>query len=67
MTDIRVKGLSAFYFPASGAHALPQPPNTVNTLRFVFNRYLGTHYPMLSSASYPEGDLPYDFKPMHVK
>ncbi len=66
-TDIRVKGLSAFYLPGSGTRAVPEPPNTVNTLRFVFNRYLGTHYPMLASASYPEGDLPYDFKPMRVR
>lgn len=67
MQDIRVKGLSAFYLPGLGRPGLPQPPNTVNTLRFVFNRYLGTHYKMLRSASYPEGDLPYQFKEMRVK
>jgi hypothetical protein len=67
MQDVRVKGLSAFYFPGPGQAAVPQPPNSVNTLRFVFNRYLGTHYEMLKSASYAEGDLPYQFKEMRVK
>jgi hypothetical protein len=67
MNDIRVKGLSAFYLPGRGRTAVPQPPNTVNSLRFVMNRYLGTRYPMLRSASYPEGDLPYDFKEMRVR
>jgi hypothetical protein len=46
---------------------VPQPPNTVNTLRFVFNHYLGTHYPLLRSASYPELDFPYQYKEMRVK
>jgi hypothetical protein len=46
---------------------VPRPPNTVNTLRFVFNQYVGTSYKMLRSASYPEGDLPYQFEEMHVK
>jgi hypothetical protein len=46
---------------------VPQPPNTVNTLRFVFNRYFGTHYGLLRSASYPELDLPYQFEEMRVK
>ena len=27
----------------------------------------GAHYPMLRAASYPEGDLPYDFKEMRVR
>jgi hypothetical protein len=67
MNDIRVKGLSAFSLPGRGRSSLPQPPNTVNSLRFVMNRYLGTHYSMLRSASYPEGDLPYDFKEMRVR
>jgi hypothetical protein len=67
MRDVRVKGLSALYLPGLKKGRVPQPPNTVNTLRFVFNRYLGTHYPMLRSASYPEGDLPYDFQAMRVR
>jgi hypothetical protein len=46
---------------------VPEPPNTVNTLRFVFNRYLGTRYPMLRSASYPETDYPYQFEEMRVR
>jgi hypothetical protein len=67
METIRVKGLSAFYLPGRSRAGVPQPPNTVNSLRFVINQYLGTHYEMLRSASYPEGDLPYDFKEMRVK
>jgi hypothetical protein len=67
MQDIRVKGLSAFHLPGPGGAGVPQPPNTVNSLRFVMNRYVGAHYPMLRSASYPEGDLPYDFKEMRVR
>ena len=67
MNDIRVKGLSALYLPGRSAAGVPQPPNTVNSLRFVINQYLGSHYEMLRSASYPEGDLPYDFKEMRVE
>jgi hypothetical protein len=67
MQDIRVKGLSAFHLPGRTGAGVPQPPNAVNTLRFVFNQYLGTHYPMLRSASYPEGDFPYQFEEMRVK
>jgi hypothetical protein len=67
MQQIRVKGLSAFYFPGVGRAGVPQPPNTVNTLRFVFNRYFGTHYELLRSASYPELDLPYQFEEMRVR
>jgi hypothetical protein len=67
MQDIRVKGLTALYLPGVHGPRVPQPPNTVNTLRLVFNRYLRTHYPMLRSASYPERDLPYQFKEMRVR
>jgi hypothetical protein len=67
MQDIRVKGLLALRVPGAQQAGPPQPPNTVNTLRFVFNHTLGTHYPMLHSASYPEGDLPYQFEPMRVR
>jgi len=67
MQDIRVKGLTALYLPGAGRARVPQPPNTVNTLRFVFNHYLGTHYPPLRSASYPELDLPYQFEKMRVR
>jgi hypothetical protein len=67
MLDIRAKGFTALYLPGRGPARVPEPPNTVNTLRFVMNRYLGTHYDMLRSASYPEGDLPYDFHEMRVK
>jgi hypothetical protein len=65
--DMRVKGLSALSIPGSRKVGIPQPPNTVNTLRFVFNRYFGTHYRLLRSASYPELDFPYQFKEMHVR
>ena len=67
MQNIRVKGLAALYLPGMRKARVPQPPNTVNTLRFVFNHYLGTHYPLLRSASYPELDFPYQFKEMRVK
>jgi hypothetical protein len=67
MQDIRVKGLSALYLPGLAHAGAPRPPNAVNTLRYVFNHYLGTHYKMLRSASYPEGDVPYDFKEMRVR
>lgn len=65
--DIRVKGLAAFYLPGRGPARVPQPPNTVNSLRFVFNRYLGTHYPMLRSTSALEGDLPLVSEEIRVK
>jgi hypothetical protein len=65
MKDIRVKGLSAIALP--GATTVPDPPNTVNTLRFVLNHVIGTSYPMLPSMSYPEGDFPYEYKPLTVR
>jgi hypothetical protein len=61
MRDVRVKGLLAMSLPGAGKPSVPQPPNTVNALRFVFNRYFGTDYPMLPSHSYPEGDLTYQY------
>ncbi len=67
MQDIRVKGVAAYHLPGVAGAALPSPPNSVNDLRFVFNHYLGTHYPMLPSRSYPEADLPYEFTPMEVQ
>ena len=36
-------------------------------LRFVFNQYLGTHYPLLPTHSYPELDYPYQFEEMRVR
>lgn len=65
--NIRVKGLTAMYLPGHRRAGLPSPPNTVNTLRFVFNQYLGTHYPMLPSQSHIEGELPFEFKEFQVK
>ena len=67
MQDIRVKGLSAFSLPGTATPPVPEPPNTVNDLRFVFNRYLGTQFALLPSVSYPEGDRPYDFHEIPVK
>jgi hypothetical protein len=67
MQDIRLKGIKAYTLPGVPEGAMPSPPNSVNDLRFVFNHYLGTDYPMLPSRSYPEGDLPYDFKPIPVR
>jgi len=65
--DMRVKGLSAFHLPGAPKARLPQKLNTVNSFRFLFNRYFGTHYALLKSASYPELDLPYQFRAMHVR
>jgi hypothetical protein len=65
--DIRVKGLAAFYLPGMEKAPLPQKLNTVNSLRFMFNHYFGTHYPILRNASYPELDLPYEFEEMPVR
>jgi len=66
MQQMRVKGLEALYLPGHPKAGTPQPPNTVNTLRFVLNQYLGTHYPLLPSHSYPELDYPYQFEEMRV-
>jgi hypothetical protein len=64
--DIRVKGIAAFSLP--GKHVRPpRALNTVNALRFVFNRSFATHYPLLRSASYPELDFPYQFEEMRVR
>jgi hypothetical protein len=65
--DIRVKGLSAFSLPGHGPAGVPFPPNSVNALRFVFNRYFGKHYPMLPTASYLESDAPFDFQAVPVE
>ena len=67
MQQIRVKGLIALYLPGAKKPVVPRPPNTVNTLRFALNRYLGTRYAMLRSASYPELDFPYQFEEMRVR
>ena len=64
--DIRVKGLLAYSLPGVANRAGPQPPNTVNTLRWVFNQVWGTHYPMLPSTSSPDGDYPYQWAPFQV-
>ena len=65
--DIRVKGIAALYLPGKGRLRPPEKLNTVNTLRFVFNSYFDTRYPLLGNASYPELDLPYQFEEMPVR
>lgn len=65
--DMRVKGIAALYLPGKGKLRPPEKLNTVNTLRFVFNSYFGTRYPLLRNASYPELDFPYQFKAMPVR
>ncbi len=64
---MRVKGIGAFYLPGTAKARLPQNLNTVNSFRFLFNEYFGTHYPLLKNVSYPELDLPYQFEPMRVR
>ncbi|MDQ1696961.1 MAG: hypothetical protein QOJ03_2314 [Frankiaceae bacterium] len=64
--DMRVKGLTALLLPGHAGAGLPDPPNSVNDLRFVLNQVFGSNYPMLPTASYPEGDYPYQFEPMKV-
>jgi hypothetical protein len=59
MQRIRVDGLVALSLPGVNGTRTPQPPSTVNTLRYVFNRYFGTRYALLRNASYAEGDFPY--------
>ena len=66
MQQVRVKGLLALSLPGADSARVPRALNTVNTLRFVFNQYFGTQYDLLPSASYPEGDLPYQFEEMPV-
>jgi hypothetical protein len=67
MLTMRVKGLAAFHLPGAGKVELPDPPNSVNDLRMVFNTYFGTSYPMLRSHASPEGDYPYQFEDMQVR
>jgi hypothetical protein len=65
--DMRVKGIAALSLPGKPGLRPPEKLNTVNTLRFVFNNYLGTRYPLLRSASYPELDLPYQLEEIPVR
>lgn len=67
MRQIRVKGLVALSIPGMHGAPAPDPPNTVNVLRHVFNKLFGTRYPMLRSASYPEGNYPYQWEEMRVR
>ena len=65
--DIRVKGLLALSLPGVSGVRAPQPPNTVNTLRYVYNKLFGTHYSMLPSTSAPDGDYPYQWERLRVR
>jgi hypothetical protein len=65
--DIRVKGLLALSLPGVSGVRAPQPPNTVNTLRYVYNKLFGTHYSMLPSTSAPDGDYPYQWEKLRVR
>jgi hypothetical protein len=65
--DIRVKGLLALSLPGVRRVRAPQPPNAVNTLRYVYNRLFGAHYRMLPSASAPDGDYPYQWDNLRVR
>ena len=65
--QMRVKGIAAFYLPGRAKARPPRNLNTVNTFRFLFNDYFGTHYSFLKNKSYPELDLPYQFEEMRVK
>jgi hypothetical protein len=67
MLDVRIKGVSAMYLPGMPEARPPGELNTVNSLRFVFNRYFGAGYPLLPNHSYPEGDYPYQFEEMKVR
>jgi hypothetical protein len=65
--DIRVKGLLAVSIPGATGVRAPQPPNTVNTMRYVFNEVFGTGYSMLPSTSAPDGDYPYQWDHLRVR
>jgi hypothetical protein len=65
--DMRVKGFCALLLPGRPKARVPKVFNTVNSWRLLFNRYFGTHYPLLRSVSYPELDNPYQFEPMQVR
>lgn len=58
MRQIRVKGLVALSIPGVNGVRAPQPPNTVITLRYVYNKLFGTQYSMLPGTSAPDGDYP---------
>jgi hypothetical protein len=65
--DIRVKGLLALSLPGVTGVRAPRPPNTVNTMRYVFNKLFGTSYRMLPSTSAPDGDYPYQWENFKVR
>lgn len=63
-TDVeeRYSILSAFYLPAGGNADLYESMSPVNSFRIIFNRYLGTSYPLLEDKLYyAPFERPYDF------
>ena len=65
--DIRVKGLLALSLPGVSGVRAPQPPNAVNTLRYVYNRLFGTRFSMLPTKSAPDGDYPFQWEKLRVR
>lgn len=66
MEDIRIKGISAFYIPGKDVSGLPQNLNSVNTFRYLFDLWFGTHLGMLENASYANGDFLFQPVELHV-
>jgi hypothetical protein len=48
--------LNAYYLPDNGSGKLYPTISPVNSFRLIFNRYFGTHYPLLQDNTYPNGD-----------
>lgn len=60
--NIRTKNFSAFYLPGQDKKMLPRDITTVNTFRFLFDRYFGTKFGLLENRSYIyNGQYPFQF------
>ena len=60
--NIRTKNFSAFYLPGQAKETLPGDITTVNTFRFIFDRYFGTKLGLLENRSYIyNGQYPFRF------
>jgi len=60
--NIRTKNFSAFYLPGQDKKTLPRDITTVNTFRFIFDRYFGTRFGLLENISYIyNGQYPFRF------
>ncbi|MHB9108651.1 MAG: sulfatase-like hydrolase/transferase [Armatimonadota bacterium] len=63
--DLRFGILNAYYFPDGSPPGLTPSISPVNTFRVVFNRYLGTKYPLLKDEHYfSPYTYPYDLRRM---